>query len=68
MKKIDWNAPMAKKEWAVLCGITTGGMIILYGICYALYKIAGAYRKYKERLLSEQVQEEDEEPYFDDEE
>lgn len=64
MKKIDWNVPMTRKNWVQLYAWSVGIIAAFYGLLW----VWGTFTTRKASKKMEQVQEEDEEPYFDDEE
>lgn len=37
MKKFDWNLPMTRKDYAVLCGLIYVISMLIYGIIIARY-------------------------------
>lgn len=36
MKKFDWNHPVTRKDYAVLCGWSFGIAMVIYGIAIAV--------------------------------
>lgn len=36
MKKFDWNHPVTRKDYAVLCGWSFGIVMVIYGIAIAV--------------------------------
>ena len=36
MKKFDWNHPVTRKDYAVLCGCSFGIVMVIYGIAIAV--------------------------------
>lgn len=37
MKKFDWNHPVTRKDYAVLCGGIFGIVLFIYGVAITMY-------------------------------